>query len=275
MKIFFVINYSLNKAVEKAKEAMKILNKLNCECAVEETQTDLINKLDGLAKKNNNNNLNSFNLIISVGGDGTVISAAKLAIEHNLPVLGINAGHMGFLCGLEGNELENLKHIINRNYFLKSRMLLDVAYEQNHWIAINDAIITKPTFHGFVNLQIYEKNDFIIEYRADSVLFSTPTGSTAYSLSNGGPIADPSLKFIAMSPICAHSLISRTSLFSETSVLNIKINKENEACLILDGVVVKLLKQNSVVKIKQSEKVLKLIYLKDSNFFEIVKNKFF
>ena len=106
-------------------------------------------------------------------------------------------------------------------------------------------------------------------------MFSTPTGSTAYSLSNGGPIADPNLSFIAMAPICAHSLISRTSLFSETSVLNVEVGDESEACLVLDGIVVKLLKQNSTIQIKRSEKKLKLIYLKDINFFELVKNKFF
>lgn len=274
MKFFFVINYSLNKAMKTAKEAIKILNELNCECAVDETQNNLLNKLNGLAKSSNQN-LNSFDLIISVGGDGTVISAAKLAIKHNLPILGINAGHMGFLCGMESNELEKLKQLTSKSYFLKQRMLLDVNYEQKHWIAINDAVVTKPTLHGFVNLKIYDKNKFIIKYRADSVLFSTPTGSTAYSLSNGGPIADPNLSFIAMAPICAHSLISRTSLFSETSVLNVEVGDESEACLVLDGIVVKLLKQNSTIQIKRSEKKLKLIYLKDINFFELVKNKFF
>ena len=274
MKFFFVINYSLNKAMKTAKEAIKILNELNCECAVDETQNNLLNKLNGLAKSSNQN-LNSFDLIISVGGDGTVISAAKLAIKHNLPILGINAGHMGFLCGIESNELEKLKQLTSKSYFLKQRMLLDVNYEQKHWIAVNDAVVTKPTLHGFVNLKIYDKNKFIIKYRADSVLFSTPTGSTAYSLSNGGPIADPNLSFIAMAPICAHSLISRTSLFSETSVLNVEVGDESEACLVLDGIVVKLLKQNSTIQIKRSEKKLKLIYLKDINFFELVKNKFF
>lgn len=274
MKFFFVINYSLNKAMKTAKEAIKILNELNCECVVDETQNNLLNKLNGLAKSSNQN-LNSFDLIISVGGDGTVISAAKLAIKHNLPILGINAGHMGFLCGIESNELEKLKQLTSKSYFLKQRMLLDVNYEQKHWIAINDAVVTKPTLHGFVNLKIYDKNKFIIKYRADSVLFSTPTGSTAYSLSNGGPIADPNLSFIAMAPICAHSLISRTSLFSETSVLNVEVGEESEACLVLDGIVVKLLKQNSTIQIKRSEKKLKLIYLKDINFFELVKNKFF
>ena len=153
MKFFFVINYSLNKAMKTAKEAIKILNELNCECAVDETQNNLLNKLNGLAKSSNQN-LNSFDLIISVGGDGTVISAAKLAIKHNLPILGINAGHMGFLCGMESNELEKLKQLTSKSYFLKQRMLLDVNYEQKHWIAINDAVVTKPTLHGFVNLKI-------------------------------------------------------------------------------------------------------------------------
>lgn len=271
MQIFFVINYSIEKAVEKAKEAMTILNKLNCRCAVDENKIELF---EGFAK-GHNKNLSSFDLIISVGGDGTIILASKLAIEFNLPILGINAGHMGFLCGLESNELENLNKLLTKNFFLKKRMLLDVSYGKHNWVAVNDAIITKPTFHGFVNLKIFDDSEFIIDYRADSVLFSTPTGSTAYSLSNGGPIADPNLNFIAMSPICAHSLISRTILFSENSVLNVKISPENEACLIVDGIVVKLLKQGSDVQVKQSEKFLKLIYLKDINFFKLVKNKFF
>lgn len=271
MKIFFVVNYSIEKAIEKAKESMKILKNLNCECFVEENKCKLFKGL----VKNYDENLNSFNLIVAVGGDGTIISAAKLAIKFDLPVLGINAGHMGFLCGLESTELENLNKLFSKDYCLRKRMLLEITYDSNKWVAINDAIVTKPTFHGFVNLKIYDGNSFLIQYRADSVLFSTPTGSTAYSLSNGGPIADPSLKFISMSPICAHSLISRTNLFSENSVLNVEIGSENEACLVVDGIVVKLIKQNSNIQIKKSAKMLKLIYLKDIHFFELVKNKFF
>lgn len=272
MKIFFIINYAMNTAIQKANEAIKLLNNLNCLCAVETNKVGIFNNLvDG----DSLNNLNYYDLIISVGGDGTIISAAKFAIKFNLPILGINAGHMGFLCGLQGNELENLKKLLINDYFIRTRMLLDVSYETSSWIAVNDAVITKPTYHGFVNVKVYDGKNFIIGYRADSVLFSTPVGSTAYSLSNGGPISDPDLKFIAMSPICAHSLISRTNLFSEKSVLNVKIGSENEACLILDGVVVKIIKQNSMIQIKRSLKNLKLIYLKDIHFFELVKKKFF
>lgn len=272
MKIFFVVNYSKRNAVEKAKKVMGVLKKLNCDCAVDEQNS---NFFDGFAIGEKIENLGSYNFIIAIGGDGTVILASKIAIKFNLPLLGINAGHMGFLCGLEFSELENLKNLVYENYFIRERMLLKVSYKSNEWIAINDAIVAKPTYHGFVNLKVYDGDSFIISYRADSVLFSTPTGSTAYSLSNGGPIADPSLEFISMAPICAHSLISRTNLFSPDSILNVEIGSENEACLILDGVAIKLLKQNSVVQIKQSEKKLKLIYLKDVHFFELVKNKFF
>ncbi len=272
MKLFFFVNCSINKAIETAKNAMKILNKLHCVSAIEKKQSKHFEKL---ATIDDLDNLKQYDLIISVGGDGTVISASKFAVKCDLPILGINAGHMGFLCGLNYDKLHNLKKLLNLNYFIKQRMLLNITYEKNQWIAVNDAVITKPTFHGFVNLSVFDGSNFIINYRSDSVLFSTPTGSTAYSLSNGGPIADPDLKFIAMSPICAHSLISRTNLFSENSVLNVKIGGESEACLILDGVVVKLLKQNSKIQIQKSEFVLKLIYLEDLHFFKLVKNKFF
>lgn len=272
MRIFFIVNYAIDSAVKKAGEAIKKLKDLNCFCSVESSKVEMFNNF---TSGDSLDNLNKYDLIISVGGDGTIISAAKFAVQHNLPILGINAGHMGFLCGMQGDEIDSLSKLVSEEYFVRKRMLLEIVYESRKWIAVNDAVITKPTYHGFVNLKVYDNEDFVINYRADSVLFSTPVGSTAYSLSNGGPISDPSLKFIAMSPICAHSLISRTNLFSEKSVLNVQIGSENEACLILDGVAVKIIKQNSKVQIKKSEKNLKLIYLKDIHFFELVKNKFF
>ena len=153
-------------------------------------------------------------------------------------------------------------------------MLLEIEHGGKKHIAVNDAVFVKPVLGSLINLKVFEKNDFVIEYRTDSVLFSTPTGSTAYALANGGPISDPNLKFISMSPICAHSLISRTYLFSQGAELIVEIGKKDQAYLVVDGVQRCLLNSGDRVKIRKSNKTLRLVYLKDVPFFKLVRKKF-
>ena len=271
MKIFFIVNVGKRKAVEKAKDAILFLKKFGCQCAVEREKVDLFDKQ--VAGKTLDE-IHKFDFIIAVGGDGTVLAASEYALKYDIPILGINAGHLGFLCGLEYQNLKKLSRIFSGEYAERRRMLLEVEYGAKKYIAVNDAVFVKPVLGSLIDLKIFEKSNFIIEYRADSVLFSTPTGSTAYALSNGGPISDPNLNFISMSPICAHSLISRTYLFSDNAELVVEVGKKDQAHLVLDGVDICLLNSGDRVKIRKSEKRLRLVYLKDIPFFELVRKKF-
>lgn len=271
MRIFFVINNSKPEAIDNAKKAIYILNDFNCECAVERNVFEFFKKC---AIADDIRNIYKYDFIIAVGGDGTIIAASEYAAKYDIPVLGINSGHMGFLCGLERHDLEKLEKILKNQYNEKKRMLLEVDYNNKKYIAVNDVVFTKPVLGSLIDLKVFESGNFVIEYRADSVLFSTPTGSTAYALSNGGPVADPNLDFVSMAPICAHSLASRTYLFSKNAELVVKIGHRNKTHIVVDGVELDLLDNGSEVKIRKSDKKLRLVYLEDIPFFDLVRKKF-
>lgn len=271
MRIFFVINKSKLEAIDNAKKAIHILNGFNCECAVERNIFEFFKKS---AVADDIRNIYKYDFIIAVGGDGTIIAASEYAAKYDIPVLGINSGHMGFLCGLERHDLEKLENILKNQYNEKKRMLLEVEHLNKKYIAVNDVVFTKPVLGSLIDLKVFESGNFVIEYRADSVLFSTPTGSTAYALANGGPVADPNLDFISMAPICAHSLASRTYLFSKNAELVVKIGNRNKTHMVLDGVELDLLDNGSEVKIRKSDKQLRLVYLEDIPFFDLVRKKF-
>ncbi|MDE5600017.1 MAG: NAD(+)/NADH kinase [Oscillospiraceae bacterium] len=272
MRFFFIVNVNRKEAIKRTKLAVNIIKELGGEYAIENSNSIAFGKefeFDSVF------HISSYNFIIAVGGDGTIMAAAKYAFEYNLPVLGINAGRMGFLCGLEGHDLKNLEKIFNGDYNEEKRTLLEIEWNDKKTIAVNDAVFVKPVLGSIIDLKVFESDNFVIEYRADSVLFSTPTGSTAYALSNGGPVADPNLKFISMSPICSHSLISRAYLFSDNAEIKADVGKSNKAYLIVDGKKMDLLEKGTEVKIRKSDRWLRLVYLEDIPFFELLRKKFF
>lgn len=271
MKIFFIVNDGKVKAIKNAKKAISILKKFGCECVVEKSVFQFFKES---VTVENLENIYKYDFIIAVGGDGTIIAASEYAAKHDIPILGINSGHMGFLCGLECHDLQKLEKILKNQYNEKKRMLLEVEYDRKKYIAVNDVVFTKPVLGSLIDLKVFESGNFVIEYRADSVLFSTPTGSTAYALANGGPVADPNLDFISMSPICAHSLASRTYLFSKHAELVVKIGNRNKTHIVIDGVEIDLLENGSQIKIRKNDKKLRLVYLEDIPFFDLVRKKF-
>ena len=156
-------------------------------------------------------------VIITIGGDGTIIRYAKRAALEGKPVLGINAGRMGYLADIEQNELELLKKLTTGEYRVEERMMLSVRVmedgrETARHIALNDAVITSGFISRIIDISVGVADDFI-HYRADGLILSTPTGSTAYSMSAGGPIIDPLTRNFCVTPICSHSLSAKPILF--------------------------------------------------------------
>ncbi|MEG2429228.1 MAG: NAD(+)/NADH kinase, partial [Oscillospiraceae bacterium] len=153
-------------------------------------------------------------IIIALGGDGTILHCAKQAIKYDIPILGINVGRLGFMAGLEVSELELLKNLVNRNYRVEKRMMLKCIHKSqgiiNEYIALNDIVLSNGKVSKIIDLQVYANDNKVGNFRADGLIFATPTGSTAYTLSAGGPIIEPEIECISMTPICPHSLIART-----------------------------------------------------------------
>ena len=219
-------------------------------------------------------------VIITVGGDGTIMRYAKRAALDNKPVLAINAGRMGYLAYIEQNELSLISKLIKGEYKTETRMMLDVSVYENgnlmgSYSALNDAVITSGFISRIIDISVAVEKD-AISYRADGLIVSTPTGSTAYSMSAGGPIIDPSTENICITPICSHSLSAKPILMSANTTLSLKSfsKKRSEIYLTVDGRKVANVKPFSEIKITKSKNVVKFIRLSNRSFYKTMSVKF-
>ena len=280
MKILFTVN--LNKPDAKAitEQAVKILREHGAVCLLDSKNQSAFD-WPSCDCVNFSQLCGDFDMIVTVGGDGTIMNAAKYSVFYDKPLLGINAGRLGFLAGLENTDLDKLPLLLEWNYVEHPRMMLKVIHVfkngELHYTALNDAVLAKAALSSVIDVQVQYGQRGKMDYRCDSIIFSTPTGSTAYALSNGGPIADPDLSFIALAPICPHSLVSRTLLFSERSVIQVQLGEDNrtDAFLLIDGKNVGQVMPDDHILIQQCENRLRLISLDHREFYEVVSKKFF
>ena len=219
-------------------------------------------------------------IIITIGGDGTIIRYAKRAALDNKPVLGINAGRMGYLANIEQNELSLISKLKSKEYFVEDRMMLSVdVFENgnliNSYTALNDAVITSGFISRIVDISVSVGKD-TINYLADGLIVSTPTGSTAYSMSAGGPIIDPSTENMCITPICSHSLSAKPILLGAEKEISLKSfsKKRTEIYLTVDGRKVTNVKPYTQIKITKSPNSVKLIRLNDRSFYKTLSVKF-
>lgn len=219
-------------------------------------------------------------LIITIGGDGTIIRYAKRAAMDNKPVLGINAGRMGYLANIEQSELDLLKKLKTKEYFIEKRMMLNISVVENgnvinEFNALNDAVITSGFISRIIDIQAFVGNDSI-SYRADGLIISTPTGSTAYSMSAGGPIIDPLMEGFCITPICSHSLSAKPILLGANNTVKLKAfsKKRTDIFLTVDGRKMCQVKPYTEIYIKRSENIAQLVRLNDRSFYKTLSYKF-
>ena len=220
-------------------------------------------------------------LIICFGGDGTILHMSKTATRAGIPILGVNIGTMGFMAELESTELEQLKRLATGDYTIDKRMMLDVTVFRDrdiifHDICLNDVVITKGAVARIVHLAVECDGVEAMECGGDGVIIATPTGSTAYSLSAGGPIVEPAAQSILVTPICAHDVGSRCMVTSDQRIITVKLtrNMRRNAYLSVDGGKSVRLSMGDVSIIKKSNLETSLIRLKDRSFFDVVNQKF-
>lgn len=220
-------------------------------------------------------------LVICFGGDGTILHMAKAATRRGLPILGVNIGTMGFMAELESTELEKLALLAKGAYTLENRMMLDVTVQRErdiifHDICLNDVVVTKGAVARIVHLEVKCDGVSAMECGGDGVIIATPTGSTAYSFSAGGPIVEPAASNIIITPICAHNVGSRCIVTSDKRVIQVAIDKNprRNAFLSVDGGKAQRVNMGDVVTVKKSNLETKLVRLKDRSFFDVVNAKF-
>lgn len=225
--------------------------------------------------------LGNAELLICFGGDGTILHTAKVATRKGIPVLGVNIGTMGFMAELESSEVEKLALLANDRYEIDSRMMLDVTVQRGrdiiyHDICLNDAVITKGAVARIVHLSVKCDGVQALECGADGMILSTPTGSTAYSLSAGGPVVEPQAKSIIITPICPHDVVSRCIVASDKRVITVELtqNARRNAYLSSDGGKAFRLSMGDVVTVKKSRLETRLVRLTNRNFFDVVNTKF-
>ncbi len=219
-------------------------------------------------------------VIIVLGGDGTLLKVARQSAPYNVPLFGINLGFLGFLTEVETSDMyPALETLISGDYEIEKRLMLLATVEEDgveleRSVALNDVGVTKGPFSRIISLGIYINDDFVDLYSADGVIISSPTGSTAYSLSAGGPIVSPDLEVLIITPICPHVLHSRPIVVSNKDIVKIEVCLNNtEVMLTLDGQQGYKVKSGDIVTVRQSQYFTNLIKLKDRSFFQVLRQK--
>lgn len=220
-------------------------------------------------------------LVICFGGDGTILHMAKTATRRNVPILGVNIGTLGFMAELEASEMDLLAKLAKDEYTVDNRMMLDVVVQRDrdiifHDIGLNDVVITKGSVARIAHLAVKCDGVEVMECDGDGIIVATPTGSTAYSLSAGGPIVEPEARNILITPICAHDVTSRCMVASDKRTVTVELvqNARRNAYLSVDGGKSVRLNMGDVTTIKKSNLETKLVRLKDRSFYDVLNQKF-
>ena len=278
LKIGIIPNLTREKTIEVTKKTITYLEDLKIDYYFDKSSENELSVAFSDIRYINNL-FSEVDLLIAIGGDGSYINTAKQAAIHNKPVLCINAGNLAFLAGLEGNELHLLKKLLTGDFQRDKRMMLEVSVKNSDGketvtYCLNDVAIARGNEIKLIDLDVFCDNRKINSYRADGVVLSTPTGSTAYSWSAGGPVIDPDLQCIMLTPICTHSLLNRSLVFNEKSVISVNSAKNGQKiCVSADGEKSIELSENFEVKIKKSEYYAEFIRIKSDEFYDILNSK--
>jgi len=243
----------------------KIFNKFNIEVMIDTISAKMLNlfgiEFEKMCKE--------ADFLVALGGDGTLISLARRAYKFDKPILGINAGNLGFLTDINPENLEEfLKKFLKNEYRIDKRMVIEVNFNNQNLYAFNDVVISKEIFSSMINIKVDTQESFLNNYYGDGLIISTPTGSTAYNLSAGGPVVYPLTESFILTPICPHSLTQRPLILPSYFELTIQV--ENSAKLILDGQEIYDFKK---ISIKKAKKPVKLIHRIERNYFDVLREK--
>jgi NAD+ kinase len=219
-------------------------------------------------------------LLLVLGGDGTILAAAREAFVHGIPILPINMGSLGFLTSFTVEELySGLEEVLAGGGTIDERVLLQVQRVHDGEVkesqaVLNDAVVHKGTLARMIELELFIEGSFVCRYRADGLIVATPTGSTAYSMSAGGPIVHPSVESILITPICPHTLSDRPVVVADTSQIELRVSQSSDAVLLtLDGQTGVTLEVGDLIRIARASQRLKLIQPRNKNYFEILRSK--
>lgn len=282
MNFLFILNPNKKNSVDCATRAIHILKSRGADIYTLPLYVETFRNL-AVKEFKMSDDPDRIDMVITIGGDGTLIHSAEKALALDKPIVGINSGRLGFLTELEHYELESLVQLTEGNYEIQERMVLEVdhyyregGYEK--YLAVNDAVISKEDMNARVaDIDVVLRSGYINGYRADGLIFSTPTGSTAYSLSAGGPIVCAGMQAMIVTPICPHSLFFRSMVYGPQEELIVQgkyINNSDVLVMSIDGKDVVKIAPGDWVKIKRSEQCLKYVVLNKNNYYKKLTENF-
>lgn len=274
MKIALFPNFERTGTAELLPEIISILSNAGAECYI--TSSSSI----GIPEMSEEELYSGCDIMLTVGGDGTLIKHAKAASVYSKPCLGINTGRLGFLANIEKDKIHLLENLVSGSYNTQSRMMLSVKAIKGNTViyegtALNDAVVSSGRVARITDIVLTVSGDKI-DYRADGVIASTPTGSTAYSMSAGGPIIDPAVRCLTVTPICSHSLTARPMILHESAEITVGLmdTSRTTAFLTVDGERSVEVDFSTKVTINKSPFDAKLINLSNSTIYKTISQKF-
>ena len=218
-------------------------------------------------------------VIAVFGGDGTLLHAARLVAGSGTPILGVNLGSLGFLTEVKLEEFRlAFEDLLSGDYTLESRILLGVEVQRRNqvldrYLAVNDAVINKGALARIIELEVTVNSQLVSLIRADGLIVATPTGSTAYSLSAGGPIIYPTLAAFIINPICPHTLTNRPVVVPDDGTIEVCLTRGSDVMLTIDGQVGRPLQQHDCLKVQKASSVIRLIQVRGNTFFKVLREK--
>lgn len=249
--------------VNNAHDSSSYLNKIYSFFNTEKIKYTTISRIEDLHK---------IDILLVLGGDGTILMFAEACAKQGIKIIGVNFGHLGFLTEFENEKLfDALNAIKNKRFNILSRTLLSVEFRDKSFIALNDVVVQRCTngeeFSNTISIQAEIDGSVVDNYKSDGLIISTPTGSTAYSLSAGGSVLSPDINAFIMTPICAHSLHSRPIVYNDNSVLKLHYLSENKLNVIVDGKCVGEIKSGETLLAKKSKYTLDFITVDECDFY--------
>ena len=254
------------------KKTTDILKEMKVEIILEDIAAKLIHMKSDIPRKQIGEQVD---IIIMIGGDGTLLSVAKQAVNNNIPIAGFNLGSLGFLTELCIDNLESsIVEIFTSEAKVSERKLLELNFKGDEYLALNDIVTTKGYIARIINLMLSINGDEVAEIRSDGLIISTPTGSTAYSLSAGGPIVAPDVNGMVITPLCPHSLTLRPFVIPDSSTIRVKLTSESQKVFItVDGQTAIPITTGDYFDVCINRKKLKIIGSKDMNYFRLLSEK--
>ncbi len=274
-KAFIFSNLTREKVFSHTVDLAELLIKNKTEVFMDIAAKELI-PVEGVSYCEADTALPKVDIVFIVGGDGTILRAAKHAIKFDKPIIGINAGRLGFLSDIEAETLSSIEKLYKEGCPIEKRTVLEVENGEQKVLAINDVFVSKTEPGKTAELFVECNGHEVCRYRADGIVLSTPDGSTAYSMSAGGPVLDTNLSAIIMTPVCPHSLISCSVVFSPEKLITVGSSfsgGEKKLDVVADGERVFTLKKGEKLLVKSSDKYIKFVNLSGRGFYEVLNQK--